>query len=232
MTNHTLMGSWVRRFLLEHMVAERNLSLNTQASYRDTWVLLLPFLSRFTQAPVDRLIVENLSADVVKRFLEHIEKDRRCSGATRNQRLGAIHSFAKFVGTHSPQHLAWCTEIRAVPFKKTAKPSICYLDKPEMDALLRAPDASTPQGRRDYALLLFLYNTGARADEVARLTIADVSIGRSPAARLVGKGNKSRNCPLWPHMKAAALARCDIKKGRVIGKWRKDPSVMEFLRAL
>jgi site-specific recombinase XerD len=325
------MGSWVRRFLLEHMVAERNLSLNTQASYRDTLVLLLPFLSNLTKTAADRLLVEDLSGDAVKLFLNHLEKNRHCSGATRNQRLGAIHSFAKFVGTHSPEHLAWCTEIRAVPFKRTARPSICYLDKPEMHALLRAPDGSTPQGRRDYALLLFLYNTGARADEVARLTIADLNMERSPAARLIGKGNKTRHCPLWSHtvktirplvadrpahehvflnrlgqpltrfgiynlvqraallaghqlpslkskhisphvvrhtsavhllragvdintirawlghvsldtthvyaevdleMKAKALARCDIEKGKVVGKWRKDPSVMEFLRAL
>ncbi len=198
MRKTTLLGPWVRRFLLEHLVVDRNLARNTQISYRDTLVLLLPFLSRSRKAPVDRLAVEELTPSVVRRFLEHLEKDRDCSAATRNQRLGAIHSLAKFIATHSPEHLAWCTEIRNVPFKKTAKPVIPYLEKPEIDAVLGVPNRKTEQGERDYALLLFLYNTGARADEAARLAIGDITWGRSAAVRLVGKGNKTRLCPLWP----------------------------------
>jgi site-specific recombinase XerD len=100
---------------------------------------------------------------------------------------------------HSPEHVAWYAEIRAVPFKKTAKTTLTYLDKPQMDALLKTPDRRTPQGRRDYALLLFLYNTGARASEAARLTVGDISWGVSPAVHLLGKGNKARWCPIWTH---------------------------------
>src|SRR5258708_16276308 len=92
MSNSTLIGPWVRRFLLEHLVAERNLARNTQTSYRDALVLLLPFLSRARKTPVDRLAIEDLSAVLVRRFLEHLEKDRHCSITTRNQRLGTIHS--------------------------------------------------------------------------------------------------------------------------------------------
>jgi integrase/recombinase XerD len=198
MQKTALLGSWVRRFLLEHLVVERNLARNTQISYRDTLVLLLPFLSRSRKASVDRLAVEELTPTIVRRFLEHLEKDRDCSVATRNQRLGAIHSLAKFIATHSPEHVSWCTEIRNVPFKKTAKPVIPYLEKPEMDAVLGVPNRKTAQGERDYALLLFLYNTGARADEAAHLAIGDITWGRSAAVRLVGKGNKTRLCPLWP----------------------------------
>jgi site-specific recombinase XerD len=194
----TLLGPWVRRFLLEHLVAERNLARNTQISYRDTLVLLLPFLSRTKKVPVDRLTLEELTSTVVRRFLDHLEKDRHCSVTTRNQRLGAIHSLAKFIATHSPEHLSWCTEVRNVPFKKTAKPVIPYLEKLEIDAVLKVPDRKTEHGERDYALLLFLYNTGARVDEAARLAIGDVSWGRSAAVRLVGKGSKTRLCPLWP----------------------------------
>jgi integrase/recombinase XerD len=198
MSERTLISPWIRRFLLEHLVAERNLARNTQASYRDTLVLLLPFIARVKKRPVDRLAIEDLSSLVVRRFLEHVEKDRGCSGATRNLRLGAIHSLAKFIGTHSPEHLAWCTEIRAVPFKKTAKPAMAYLDKPEIDALLKTPDKRTEQGVRDYALLLFLYNTGARVDEAVHLTVGDLTAGNFASVRLVGKGNKTRHCPLWP----------------------------------
>jgi integrase/recombinase XerD len=198
MSNSTLIGPWIRRFLLEHLVAERNLARNTQTSYRDTLLLLLPFMSRVTRRPVDRLAVEDLTPVVLRRFLEHLERDRGCSGATRNLRLGAIHSLAKFVGMRAPEHVAWCAEIRAVPFKKTAMTAMTYLDKSEIDAVLKAPDRRTERGVRDYAVLLFLYNTGARADEAARLTAGDLSLGRSCSVRLVGKADKIRDCPLWP----------------------------------
>ena len=197
MSRKTPLGPWVRRFLLEHLIAERNLARNTQVSYRDTLVLLLPFLGRTKKAPVDRLMVEDLTATLVRRFLDYLEKNRDCSVTTRNQRLGAIHSLAKFIATHSPEHVSWCTAIRNVPFKKTAKPVIPYLDKQEINAVLKAPDRKSEQGERDYALLLFLYNTGARVDEAARLAIGDVTWGRSAAVRLVGNGNKTRLCPLW-----------------------------------
>jgi integrase/recombinase XerD len=205
MRNTTLIGPWIRRFLLEHLVAERNLARNTQYSYRDTMVLLLPFMSRTLKTPVDRLTVTDLSPRLVRRFLEHLEKDRGCGGGTRNLRLGAIHSLAKFIGSHSPEHVAWCSEVRAVPFRKTAKPSMTYLEKPEMDAVMEAPDRSTEQGARDHALLQFLYNTGARVEEAAQVTIADITWGNSSSVRLIGKGNKTRLCPLWP--KTAGLLK-------------------------
>jgi site-specific recombinase XerD len=198
MPDNTLLGPWIRRFLLEHVVAERNLARNTQVSYRDTLRLLLPFLSTATGTPIDRLAVEDLSPAVVRRFLAHLEQARGCGGATRNLRLGALHSLAKFIGTRSPEHLAWAIELRAIPRKKTATPAIAYLDKPEMDAVLKVPNRQAALGARDFAVLLFLYNTGARVDEAARLTIGDVTWGSAPAVRLVGKGQKTRCCPLWP----------------------------------
>jgi len=87
--------------------------------------------------------------------------------------------------------------MRAIPFKKTSKPHLAYLDKPEMDALLAAPNRRTAQGRRDHALLLFLYNTGARASEAAQVTVSDLELQRVPSVRLLGKGNRIRYCPLW-----------------------------------
>lgn len=197
MNDTALIGPWIRRFLLEYLVTDRNLARNTQASYRDTLVLLLPFLSEALKKSVDRLTIDDLSPALVRRFLEHLENERGCSGATRNLRLATIHSLAKYIGLHNPEQVAWCAEIRVIPFKKTAKSTLTYLDKPEIDALLQTPDLHRPRGRRDYALLLFLYNTGARADEAAHLTVADITWGRSPAVRLVGKGSKTRWCPLW-----------------------------------
>jgi len=197
MNDPTLLGPWVRRFLLDHLIVERNLSPQTQRSYRDTLRLLLPFVATQVHQPLDRLTVEQLNAERVCTFLRHIEEQRHCTIATRNQRLGAIRALAGFVAEHSPEHIAWCGEIRRIPFKKTVQLAVPYLEKPEMDALLKVPDRNTKQGQREYALLLFLYNSGARASEAAGLTIADLDLAQS-AVRLLGKGNKCRYCPLWP----------------------------------
>ena len=202
MSNTALLGPWVRRFLLEHLLGERNLARNTQRSYRDTLRLLLPFLARAARKPIDRLGVEDLSADRTRTFLREVEEKRGCGVATRNQRLAALHSLAHFIGLHSPEHVGWCGEIRAVPFKKAPRPLMTYLEKAEMDALLEAPDTGTTQGRRDHTLLLFLYNTGARADEAAHVQVGDLDLGRTPdrdpsTVLIHGKGSKLRRCPLW-----------------------------------
>lgn len=197
MSDHTLLGPWVRRFLLEHVVAERNLARNTQYSYRDALSLLIPFIAKTRKTSVDRLAVIDVSADLVVRFLAEIEAARHCAIATRNQRLAAIRALAGFVGEHSPQHIEWSGQIRSIPFKKTGRAVVPFLDKPEMDALLAAPNQRTEQGRRDHALLLFLYNSGARATEAAQLMISDLDI-RAACVRISGKGGKQRLCPLWP----------------------------------
>jgi integrase/recombinase XerD len=206
MNDKNLIGPWIRRFLLEHLVTERNLARNTQASYRDTLTLLLPFASARCGQAIDRMTVEDLTPTSIRQFLDHLERDRHCSGVTRNQRLAAIHSLARFIGMRSPVHLSWCTEIRSIPFKKTAKTLIQYLEKTEIDALLNQPDRRTAVGVRDHILLLFLYNSGARADEAARLIVSNLLLGTSPSVRILGKGNKLRTCPLWPRT-ASLLSR-------------------------
>ena len=201
MTDQTPLAPWVRRFLLEHLVTERNLSRNTQRSYRDTLCLLLPFIAKSVRHPVDQLDITDLSAESIRQFLLDLEQKRHCCIATRNQRLAAIHSLAHFIGMLSPENLEWCRQIRAIPFKKAIRPVITYLEKTEMDALLAAPDCTTAQGWRDHALLLFLYNTGARADETAQLMITGLTLAHAPQSHssvlFLGKGNKLRRCPLW-----------------------------------
>ena len=210
MTDPKLLGPWVRRFLMEHLVSERNLALNTQRSYRDTLQLLLPFAATTAGKSIDRLEVLDLSSDHIRAFLLSLEGKRKCGVATRNQRLAAIHSLARFIGLHSPEHVQWCGELEKIPMKKAPRALVTYLEKSEMDALLAAPDRTTEQGRRDEAVLLFLYNTGARADEVAHVQVGDLSLGRSPryegsSTLIRGKGNKQRRCPLWSRT-AAMLA--------------------------
>jgi site-specific recombinase XerD len=203
MAEITRLGPWVRRFLLEHLIRERNLSVNTQRSYRDTLALLIPFTGRQVHKKIDELTVLDVSEKHVVQFLADLEEARGCGAATRNQRLAAIHAFSHFVAMHSPEHIAWCAQVRAVPFKKCTKRLVPYLEKSEMDALLAAPDLRTSQGRRDHLMLLFLYNTGARADEAAQLLIADLDLAQVPSRELSsvkirGKGNKERRCPVWP----------------------------------
>lgn len=196
MSETTSLGVWVRRFLLEHLVGERNLARNTQRSYRDALVLLLPFVATKLNKPLDRLTPTDLSVEVVRLFLTHLEESRQCSIATRNQRLAGLHALARFVAERSPEHIVWCGQIRAIPFKKTTKVVIPHLTKPEMYTLLAVPDRQTRQGERDYALLLFLYNSGARADEAAQFIIRDLHCA-DLFVRIVGKGRKERQCPLW-----------------------------------
>jgi site-specific recombinase XerD len=199
---------------MEHLVSERNLARNTQQSYRDALRLLLPALARQVRKPVDRLAVIDLSADRLRQFLNELEKKRGCAIATRNQRLAAIHALARFIALHAPELVEWCRQVRAVPFKKAKRSLVTYLEKPEMDALLATPDLTSAQGRRDHALLLFLYNVGARADEAAQVCIEDLTLPQVPDRDLVsvlirGKGNKARRCPLWPQTarELAALAQ-------------------------
>ena len=193
----TSLGPWIRRFLLEHLVSERNLAENTRCSYRDTLCQFLPFASTRLHKAVDRLAVVDLSSKLVREFLSDVETSRGCGIATRNQRLAAIHTLARFVGEHSPEHLEWCAQVRCVPYKKGTHATVPYLDKAEVDALLACPNQRTEQGRREYAVLLFLYNTGARASEASELTIRDLHLDHA-SVNILGKGRKRRECPIWP----------------------------------
>ena len=117
MSKSGLLGPWVKRFLLDHLIEERNLSRNTQRSYRDTLMLLMPYATAEQNKPVDRLDVFDLSNELLRGFLDHLEQNRRCSVRTRNQRLAAVHAMARFVAERSPEHIAWCSQIR--PFRSS-----------------------------------------------------------------------------------------------------------------
>ena len=139
------LGPWGRRFLLEHLVGERNLARNTQRSYRDSLALLMPFVADKVHKTVDQLEIDHLTAERIREFLQHLEEARGSSIPTRNQRLAAIHALAHFIAERGPEHIEWCAQIQTVPFKRAAKASISYLEKSEMDALLAAPDRNSPQ---------------------------------------------------------------------------------------
>src|ERR1700733_5738119 len=194
------LGSWLRRFLIDYIVTERCLASNTQKSYRDSFKLLLPFVSDKTRTPVDRLDVEDLAPSCMLQFPAHLEEKRDCSVQTRNQRLTAIRSFARFVASRDPVHLAWCAQIRAITTKKATPKPVSWMAKDEMEALLAVPDRQTPQGQVEYALLLFLYNTGARVSEATRLEVGDLQTSRHgdnhALVTLCGKARQNSSMPI------------------------------------
>jgi site-specific recombinase XerD len=196
------LGPFVRRFLLEDVIADRDLSVNTQHSYRDTFRLLFRYLTAAHATDPIHVTVEQVTAGVVRGFLTHLEQQRHCAAATRNQRLAALRSLFRFIGRQVPELIAHAAQIQGVPLRRVAPPLIPYLEKAEVDAMLAVPDRATPLGRRNYALLLFLYNTGARATEAAELPIGALALDVVPAVRILGKGRKLRHCPLWPHTAA------------------------------
>ena len=195
------LGPWLRRFFDEHLVTERNLSRNTRASYRDAFKLLLPFVSAKLRKPTERLAVQDLTSQRVRQFLNHLETDRGCSSQTRNQRLSAIRAFTRFVASRDPAHLEWSGHIRSISSKKSTSEPISYLTKEEMEAVLAVPDRDRPSGRTEHALLLFLFNSGARVSEAAGLTVDDIHFGsrngHETLVQLHGKGDKTRKVPLW-----------------------------------
>lgn len=204
MSDSTLLSPWIRRFLIEYCVTERNFARSTQLSYRDTFARLIRYTAAATRQRADRLALADISRGRVVDFLYEASAQQHCGPRTLNQKLAAVHSFARFVGAYAPECLAWSGELLSIPFKKYPRPTLPYLEKSEMDALLGAPDRRTAQGERDYALLLFLYNTGARASEAAALCVKDLQLpgqsGETPGlVTLRGKGDKTRLCPLWAH---------------------------------
>lgn len=194
-----LMGVFLRRFLLEELRRDRDLSANTQRSYRDTFRILMRFLKSEHGLDPDVVAVEQVDAEKVRAFLVYLETMKACGASTLNQRLAAIRSLFRFIGEQEPALISQVTSIRRIHFRRVAPPIVTYLEQAEIDALVEAPDQRTPMGRRDHALLLFLYNTGARASEATGVTIASLTLEAPYSVRLRGKGRKERMCPLWPH---------------------------------
>ena len=188
----------MRAFFYEWLVEQRNASIHTVRSYRDTWRLFLRFVAQRTKKKVAVLTLADLSAGEVAAFLGHAEHDRGCTIGTRNCRLAAIRSFFNFVATKDPTSIAQCVEILHIPVKRAPVSEPCYLDPAEVAAILAEPDRSTLEGMRDHALLSFLYNSGARIQEALELCPKAIRFDSPSCVRLTGKGRKERICPLWP----------------------------------
>jgi len=187
----------VHRFFHQYLSAQRGLSVHTIASYRDSLKLLFQFAATRHQQPIDKLTMEHFDVGLVLAFLDDLETARGSSPRTRNNRLAALRACFRHAAREDPLLLAQCQRICQIPFKKMPHRTIDYLEDKEIRALLGSVDSGEKNALRDYALLLFLYNTGARVQEVVDLKGSDVRRQAPLQVRLIGKGNKERVCPLW-----------------------------------
>lgn len=183
-------------FFTHRLNSERNASPHTVAAYRDTFVLLLGFVSQETRRAPHQLEMTDLNTDAITAFLAHLETVRGNSVTTRNTRLAAIHSFFRFASYRCPEHAATIARVLAIQAKRTDRAVVSYLDSVEAGALISAPDPQSWTGRRDHVLLHLAIHTGLRVSELSNLTIADVSLGTGAHVRCHGKGRKERSTPL------------------------------------
>jgi len=190
-------AAFMKPFFSHYLPMQRGLSINTITAYRDATKLLLSYVADQLNKSVDALAVEDITAAVVLGFLNYVQQQRGCSGTTRNARLAAIRCLFAFIGRQQPELLAQCRQIRAIPLKRTGPVRVDYLEEAELQALMDAVDPNTRTGVRDQALLLLLYNTGARVSEIVALELDDLRLNGSAQVDLQGKGNKHRACPLW-----------------------------------
>jgi len=192
----TTFPALVQSFFTDRLLRQRQASAHTIASYRDCFRLLLQFaLERLGKTPSD-LAIEDLDAQFIGEFLDHLETNRGNSARTRNARLAAIHSFFRYVALAEPACALVCQRVLAMPSKRCERRSIAFLDRAEIDALLSVPDPSTWAGRRDRTLLTVAIQTGLRVSEVVGLRCQDAILGTGAHVRCKGKGRKERCTPL------------------------------------
>lgn len=201
-----LLANYMKRFFSHYLPIQKGLSLNTMYAYRDAIKLLLCYAADTLGRSVDGLAVEDITEKMVVAFLDHVEQERKCSPSTRNARLAAIRSLFAFIAREEPALLQQCQRIRAIPLKRTQHQTVDYLEENEMQATLDAVDIDSRTGIRDRALLLLLYNTGARVSEIVELKLHDLRLDGAGQVHLLGKGKKHRTCPLWPETVAALQA--------------------------
>jgi len=190
-----LIGPHLQAFFAEHLLAHKRASPQTIACYRDTFRLLLRFMQGKTGTEPSALPLAALDADAVLAFLDHLERDRGCAVRSRNNRLAAIRSFFRVVSLRVPDRLGQVTQVMAIPIKRGDKRLVHYLSRDEVKALLAAPDRTVWSGRRDHALLLTLYNTGARVSEITALRREQVRLNSAaPTSNCWARGARSGSC--------------------------------------
>lgn len=216
---------YIKRFLSHYLPVQKGLAANTILAYRDAIKLLLCYAADTLNKNVEDLFVEEIDESLVLDFLDHLENSRHCTARTRNARLAAIRALFAFIAREEPSLLLHCQTIRTIPLKRTQHKTVAYLEENETQALLDTVELNSRSTVRDNALLLLLYNTGARVSEIVQLKEEDLRLDGAAQVKLLGKGSKYRTCPLWPET-AQALQNY-LKQRRA-----KDPTARQlFLNA-
>jgi integrase/recombinase XerD len=191
------LGQLLFSFFEDHLKCQKGLRPASIKSYRDTVKLFLQFVAEDSGRKLSRLSIAELTYERVQSFLKTLEAKRHNHIRTRNQRLAALRAFFAYVVHRLPEALKEAERVAAIPTKRVAPPETRFLDRDEIEALFRCLPVSSGAGLRDRTLLLFLYNTGARVQEVAELRVKNLELGSAPRVHLHGKGDKWRTCPLW-----------------------------------
>jgi integrase/recombinase XerD len=194
------------RFLNEHLIRDRGLSQLTRLSYAHTFILLVRFVGKSNRRDVDKLQLEDLTSELILKFLDDLERVHRNSRRSRNLRLAAIRSFFRYVQMKIPGAMEQASRVRSLPAKKADIPVVDWLTIDEVKAILKLPDMARADGVRDRAMLSITYICGLRVSEVLALSLSDIDLGPSPTIRIVGKGRRSRVLPLGPETVALLKA--------------------------
>src|SRR5215468_4029563 len=196
MTTATSLAPLLERFFTQRLMQQRQASPHTLRSYRDTFRQLLLFTQQRLHQPPSRLHVEQIDALLIVAFLDDLEHQRGVSVRSRNLRLTAIHSFFRYAAFELPTHAAQIQRVLAIPSKCFTRTLVSFLSRPEVDALLAAPDRRTWSGRRDYVFMLTTVQTGLRLSEITGLKRGDLVLDAGAHVRVLGKGRKERCVPL------------------------------------
>ena len=210
--NTPTLPALLERFFTDRLMRQRQVSPNTVASYRDTFRLLLVFVQKHLGKAPSSLNLDDIDAELVSAFLEDMEENRSISVRTRNLRLTAIRSFFRFVSYEEPAHSAHIQRVLAVPSKRQDRRIVHFLTRPEIEALLVAPDQSMWIGRRDHTLLLLAVQTGLRLSELIGLDRSSVVLGSGAHVHCIGKGRKERCTPITRTVSTA------------VQEWLKEPA--------
>lgn len=191
------LGPIVQSFFLDCLMTMKGLRPSSVRSYRDGITLLLRFVAEDAHRKITRLTLADLTFERVLNFLRYLDDVRHNHTRTRNQRLALLHTFFEYVAGRAPEMLEVAERVAAIPLKRTPPPETRFLERDEMAALFAGMPSRGRHAARDRALLLFLYNSGARVQEAVDLRAQDIDLGPTARARLHGKGDKWRTCPLW-----------------------------------
>src|SRR6266850_2623114 len=196
MTNLPTFPTLLERFFTQRLMQQRRASPHTISSYRDTFRQFLKFVELRLHKPPSRLMLQEIDAPLIVAFLDSLEKQQRVSIRSRNLRLTAIHSFFRYAAFEAPEHSAQIQRVLAIPSKRFTRTLVSFLTRPEVDALLAAPDRGTWSGRRDHAFILTAAQTGFRLSEMTGLKREDLVLGAGAHLRVIGKGRKERCTPI------------------------------------